>query len=221
MKKLSLFLAVALLVGSNAFAAQIETKFIADGAVTAVKMGSGACVTNIGAGVYDAAGAATGIIASSISDADTTHCADGNSVFDALAGKSSTSHDHSGVYDPAGTAAGYIEDSVTNGVTNKVPTENAVYDAIAAIPSQKTYFQETLTLGAGDITAQYIDMAQDCQAASVQLDVSGVKGHLTADYTLSSVSSKTRITFVATTGWGTGSPQALIAGDKIYAYCAY
>ena len=34
---------------------------------------------------YDAAGAAAGIIASSISDSDTTHCPDGNSVFNALA----------------------------------------------------------------------------------------------------------------------------------------
>lgn len=216
-----LLIAIALLMGSSAFAAQIETKFIANGAITSDKIASGACVTNIGAGVYDAAGAATGIIASSISDSDTTHCADGNSVFDALAGKAASGHDHSGVYDPAGTAAGYIEDSVTNGVTNKVPTENAVYDAIAAIPAQKTYLQQTITLAGGDITAQYVDMSQDCVIASVQLSVGGVVGQLTADYTLSSVSSKTRITFVATTGYGTGSPQALIAGDKIYAYCAY
>ncbi len=34
---------------------------------------------------YDAAGAAAGVIASSISDSDVTHCPDGNSVFDALA----------------------------------------------------------------------------------------------------------------------------------------
>lgn len=34
---------------------------------------------------YDAAGTAAGIIASSISDSDTTHCPDGNSVYDALA----------------------------------------------------------------------------------------------------------------------------------------
>lgn len=36
---------------------------------------------------YDAAGTAAGIIASSISDSDTTHCPDGNSVYDALAAK--------------------------------------------------------------------------------------------------------------------------------------
>lgn len=39
---------------------------------------------------YDIAGAATGVIASSISDGDTTHAPDGNSVFDALAGKQAT-----------------------------------------------------------------------------------------------------------------------------------
>ena len=39
---------------------------------------------------YDVAGAATGIIASSISDNDTTHCPDGNSIFGALNGKAST-----------------------------------------------------------------------------------------------------------------------------------
>jgi hypothetical protein len=40
---------------------------------------------------YDVSGAAAGIIAASISDSDTTHCPDGNSVFDALAGKAATS----------------------------------------------------------------------------------------------------------------------------------
>jgi hypothetical protein len=49
---------------------------------------------------YTATQARSDLIAASITDNDTTHAPDGNSVFDALAGKSSTGHDHSGVYAP-------------------------------------------------------------------------------------------------------------------------
>jgi hypothetical protein len=49
---------------------------------------------------YTATQARSDLIAASISDGDTTHAPDGNSVFDALAGKSDTSHNHSGVYAP-------------------------------------------------------------------------------------------------------------------------
>lgn len=51
---------------------------------------------------YSASTARTDLIASSISDGDTTHAPDGESVFTALAGKSDTGHDHSGVYSPVG-----------------------------------------------------------------------------------------------------------------------
>ena len=48
---------------------------------------------------YTASQARSDLIAASISDGDTTHAPDGNSVFDALALKSDTTHNHTGVYD--------------------------------------------------------------------------------------------------------------------------
>ena len=55
---------------------------MADG--TCVVLGSAASSATTD---FEPAGAAAAVIASSISDSDTTHCPDGNSVFDALAGK--------------------------------------------------------------------------------------------------------------------------------------
>jgi len=94
----------------------------------------------------------------------------------------------------------------------------ASWTSPAATP---TWLHQDITLVTLDITHQYIDASQQCLPASVMLSISGVWGVLTADYTLSVVSSKTRISFVATTGFGTGSPQALAAGDVISLVCQY
>ncbi len=53
--------------------------------------------------------ATTGIIAATISDADTTHCPDGNSVFDALAGKAATNASTTG-------SAGSLKSTATTGL---------------------------------------------------------------------------------------------------------
>jgi hypothetical protein len=91
---------------------------------------------------YTATAARGDLIAASISDGDTTHAPDGNSVFDALAGKSDTGHnhsgvyspvghDHSGVYDPAGTAAAIVAASIVDNDTTHAPSGEAVYEALA------------------------------------------------------------------------------------------
>ena len=62
---------------------------------------------------YDPAGTAAGIIASSISDSDTTHCPDGNSVFDALALKANLTA-------PAFVSVGLPEKTPVNATPTKL-----------------------------------------------------------------------------------------------------
>lgn len=80
---------------------------------------------------YTATAARGDLIAATITDGDTTHAPDGNSVFDALALKASSTHDHSGVYDPAGTAAGIVAASIVDNDTTHAPSGEAVYEALA------------------------------------------------------------------------------------------
>lgn len=86
--------------------------------------------------------------------------------------------------------------------------------------SPSSWADQYITLIAGDITAGYVDAAQTCLTPTM-ISVEGLKGKLTADYTLSVVSGVTRITFVTTTGWGAGSPGALVAGDVLEVVCPY
>jgi hypothetical protein len=128
---------------------------------------------------------------------------------------------------------GFTAEDVSNKSTNTslgtsdtlYPSQGAVKSyvdtAIGNVPSQKVWLQEAITLDADDISAQYVDGSQNCVAASTMLRVSGAMGAPSADYSLSIEGGKTRISFVATTGWGTGSPQALVAGDVIRLVCQY
>jgi hypothetical protein len=51
---------------------------------------------------YTATAARSDLIAASITEDDTTHAPDGDSVFTALAGKAASDHNHTGVYSPVG-----------------------------------------------------------------------------------------------------------------------
>lgn len=93
--------------------------------------------------------------------------------------------------------------------------------------SSHTPLHELLPLHSTDITNQYKDSSQQCVSGSEMVNVVGLKGSIGQDYTLSIVSSKTRITFAATVvgpvtlGYGTGSQQALTAFDTIDFQCEY
>ena len=103
------------------------------------------------------------------------------------------------------------------------PSQSAVVTYVASqiAGSSTPWLHVDYTLTATDITNQYMTLTQQCLASSVLASVSGVWGVLTADYTISVVSSKTVLSFVATTGWGTGSTQALVAGDVVSVSCQY
>lgn len=78
---------------------------------------------------------------------------------------------------------------------------------------------ESLTLNGTDITNQYKDLAFTIAPNSLQLSISGVMQYLTDDYTLSTVSGVTRITFG--TSLGTGGNSELVSGDKLRVHYWY
>lgn len=98
----------------------------------------------------------------------------------------------------------------------EVANKKYVDDQISGIPAQMIDSQETLTLVAQDITNGYIDLAHIIKANSqIVWPVGGPIQTPTTDYTLSTVSSKTRVTFA-------GDLAALLeAGDKLVVKYTY
>jgi hypothetical protein len=97
---------------------------------------------------YDVAGAAAGIVASAITDGDTTHCPDGNSVFDALALKLDKAQATPTILQlPEKTPVNAVASTgtLTSGGTN--PTDQA--KAIGVLTSNESLVAdgETVTIG--------------------------------------------------------------------------
>jgi hypothetical protein len=231
------FMALALLA-SPAFASQIESKFIKDGAVIEAKIGSSAVTEGkIGSGAVT-----EGKIGSSaVTEGKIGTGAVTSSKIGANAVGGAAFRLENATMLRARNAAGNADVNLFQLDTNdamvfsafpKTPssapsanydTANKKYvdDAIGGIPASKVWLRQSITLSAGDITAQYVDLSQDCVAASVMPRVDGLLGELTSDYTLSVEGGKTRISFVATTGWGTGAPAALAENDVLVVQCQY
>ncbi|MDZ4810761.1 MAG: hypothetical protein SGI96_21200 [Bacteroidota bacterium] len=87
------------------------------------------------------------------------------------------------------------------------------------IPTDQLFNKESITLVAGDITNQYVDLAQETVANSLILQFGGVVQIEGVDYTLSVVSSVTRITFAG--DLATAGASELIATDILRAQYAY
>lgn len=73
--------------------------------------------------------------------------------------------------------------------------------------------KQSITLGAGDITNQYVDLAFKAKPSSLQLVVSGVVHSETDSYTLSVVGGVTRLTFAG--DLATGGAAELVAGNVL------
>jgi hypothetical protein len=120
----------------------------------------------------------------------------------------------------AAAKAAAVSDAIVNGVTDVAPSQNAVFDALALKLDAATFKvskKEVFTLGAGDITNQYIDLTQVAETDSIMLVVKGFVPQLeTDDYTVSytgGAGGKTRISFAG--DLATGGNAALVAGDKL------
>lgn len=110
-----------------------------------------------------------------------------------------------------------VNDSITDGNTDTAPSENAVFDALALKQDALASGKEKITLIAGDITAGYIDLAQEVFHLSAFVDRLAI--HETEDYTLSVVGGVTRITF---TGDLVSPGQSMLtAGDNIFVKYLY
>ena len=143
-------------------------------------------------------------VADSITDGVTDVAPSQNAVFDALALKIPTSY-----LDTDGTLAANSD--------SKIATQKAVKTYVDAITV--TGNNEILTLNGTDITNQYKDLAQIIKPGTLVLTFAGVDQELGSDYTLSTVSSKTRITFAG--DLATGGAAELISGDKLNAHYLY
>ena len=91
---------------------------------------------------------------------------------------------------------------------------------VGSVPAALQNLHQDISLSSGNISAGYVDLSQQCSSNPL-LRVGAVWGTLGSDYTLSVVSTKTRVTFVTTTGWGSGSPQALDNTDTLSVDCQY
>ena len=198
--------ALALFVVNGAFASQIDSKFIKDGAVIAAKIGAGAVVS---AGI-----GADAVVAAKIR-------LENNSAL-----RARNAADSADVNLFKLNASDFMEFSFFPLTPSSAPSANYqvankkyVDDSISALPASKTPFNEVLTLAGGDITAQYIDSSQNCVIASAIISVGGTSSLIGTDVTLSTVSSKLRITFG--TPYATGGVSELVAGDKIQLNCVY
>lgn len=104
------------------------------------------------------------------------------------------------------TTANPIVVGTTNLVFVKVPNGNEIN-----IPKY-----ELLTLDAGHITNQYIDLANDALQDSLQVYFSGILQKKNIDYSMSIVANKTRITFLG--DLATAGRIELISGDQLEVY---
>jgi hypothetical protein len=197
MKKLFITLGLLAAFAMSAHADQVTSRFIADGAVINAKIGADA----VGGSKFRLENATSLRARNAAGDADVN-------LFSLTAGDILTF--------PAFPVGPSSAPSNNYEFANK----KYVDDQVSGVPAAKTWLHEVITLVEGDITAQYVDSSQNCIIASSMLFISGVKGAITTDYTLSSVSSKLRISFAAT-GWGTGGTSVLVAGDKIDLTCQY
>lgn len=90
-------------------------------------------------------------------------------------------------------------------------------DALEAAPSPKGR-KEVKTMSASDISNAYVDMAEEAMPNTMFVSVSGTVQYEGEDYTVSTVSGKSRVTFIGDlTPDGNGA--ALVEGEKVY--CQY
>lgn len=107
-----------------------------------------------------------------------------------------------------------ITQTISNGNTTDAPSSDAVFDALALKMNSFQWGKESITLVAGDITNQYVDLAQTIKANSLMLVVGGVVQIEGVDYTINltgGAGGVTRLTFAG--GLATGGASELVATD--------
>lgn len=111
-------------------------------------------------------------------------------------------------------AGGTAATSVAPGTNGNILTSNGTSWSSAAPAPVYAFGKEKITLDGDDITAGYVDLAQDVQVDSIVAQCERMSIQKTEDYTTSVVSTKTRITFV--NSLAVGGDEALVAGDMLF-----
>lgn len=183
---------------------QVQTKFIADLAVTTAKLANLAVTTG-----KIAANAVTGakILLANLETLRGRNAADSADI-DILF-VNATDQVQS---DVAWLFPTILPQSAVVPVAPEDLTNKAYVDAAITTPLVGGY--EALTLNGTDITNQYKDLAEEVEPNTYQLMVGGVVQRQGIDYTLSTVGLVTRVTFAG--DLATGGAAALIAGDVMY-----
>lgn len=104
---------------------------------------------------------------------------------------------------------------------NDVARKSYVDTAVSGIV-QPIFAKESKTLGGGDITNQYVDLAETIKASSLLMSVNGVVQAEGSDYTVSltgGAGGVTRVTFAG--DLATGGAAELIAADVLRLSYAY
>lgn len=187
-------------------------------------------------------------IIDSIADGDTTHAPSRNAVFDALALKQDASSAVTSVNSVTPTAGnvvlttnniaentnlyftearvratpltGFSSGAGTVSATDTVlQAVNKLDGNIAAKQATLVEGKEQLTLNGTDISNQYKDLAFVVVPGTLRIMAYGVMQKNGVDYTLSTVSSKTRVTFAG--DLATGGNAAFVSGDELDAEYAH
>jgi hypothetical protein len=122
----------------------------------------------------------------------------------------------------AKTAA--VLNTLAGSETDQAPSVSAVNSALSGKQGTFSWNKESKTLVSGDVTAQYIDLAQVVKANSLDLVISGIVQTEGVDYDLSltgGAGGKTRLTFKTGGDLCTGGAAALVAGDVLLVKYAY
>ena len=190
---------------------QIVTKFISDSAVTNAKVASG----------IDAAKLADGSVSNAELQRINSLTSNAQDQLDAKIAKALV------------TAKGDLIAASGSGVPVALPVGTNGYVLVAdsgetsglkwvAQSAGESRGKENFTLSAGDITNQYLDLAEPITANSLDFCVSGLVFNEGVDYTVSltgGAGGVTRVTFAG--DLATAGAAALIAGDVVYVKYEY
>lgn len=105
------------------------------------------------------------------------------------------------------TRAGLAESSISSALQSEITRAQAIETSLAAAIMQQVYVSKTLS--AGDVTAQYVDVAHTIVGSPI-VSIAGIVGRPSVDFSVSGA----RITFLG--DWATSGASELVDGDVLH-----
>ena len=185
---------------------QIKTKFIEDLAVTSAKVASG----------IDAAKLADGSVSNTELQYINSLTSNAQTQIDGKTDKS-TLTTKGDIYAATAASTPARLGVGTNGQVLTADSAEPTGLKWATLPGGESRAKQSITLSGGDITNQYVDLAQTILANSLDFMCSGLIFNEGVDYTVNLTGGSggvTRVTFAG--DLATGGNSALVAGDVVY-----